>query len=133
MELYKPANDIQIPGLEKNVVPVTGKDFKIKVKCPNGELVTIIRNQVPIIFNFGMTDYNSRGRTLQYNLVNLQYANKFQGVYTYLSRSSSHKGTLIMQGLHRDVIQMITGGLHGKKSLNNFLRQDIMNWNCWMK
>ncbi|KAE9395678.1 hypothetical protein BT96DRAFT_825918 [Gymnopus androsaceus JB14] len=71
-----------------------------------------------------MTDYNSQGRTLQYNLVNLQYANKFQGIYTSLSRSSSHKGTLIMQGLSKDVIQMITEGLHGRKQSNNFLRQE---------
>ncbi|KAE9395679.1 hypothetical protein BT96DRAFT_825964 [Gymnopus androsaceus JB14] len=34
VKLHKPASDIQIPGLEKNVVPVTRKDFKIKVKCP---------------------------------------------------------------------------------------------------
>ena len=71
-----------------------------------------------------MTDYNSQGHTLQHNLVNLQYANKFQGIYTSLSRSSSHKGTLIMQGLSKDVIVMIMEGLHGKKASNNFLRQE---------
>jgi hypothetical protein len=124
VKLYKPAKDIKIPGLEENIVPISRKDTSVKVGCPNGEALTITRSQVPLVLNFGMTDYNSQGRTLDYNLVNFQSAYKFQGIYTSLSRSSSHKGTLIMQSLSPDVINLITEGLHGRKEGNNFLRQE---------
>ena len=44
-----------------------------KVKCmmPNGKVLSISRDQIPLVPNFAMTDYNSQGRTRANNVVDL--------------------------------------------------------------
>ena len=110
VKLTSPAITIKLGGLPENVVPVTKQALKIHCKMPNGSQLTINREQVPIIPNFAMTDFNSQGRTRAYNVCDLQNCRNHQSVYTCLSRGSSYDGTAIIQGFDGSKVQ---GGVSG--------------------
>ena len=110
VKLTSPAIPIKLDGLPENVVPVTKQALKIHCKMPNGSQLTINREQVPIIPNFAMTDFNSQGRTRVYNVCDLQNCRNHQSVYTCLSRGSSYNGTAIIQGFDGSKVQ---GGVSG--------------------
>jgi hypothetical protein len=63
--------DVQIPGLPKNVVPISMATKTIQCIFPNDLTETIERQQVWILPNFAMTDYASQGKTRLYNIVHL--------------------------------------------------------------
>ena len=116
VELTSPPKPIQLEGLPLNVVPVTRVQNQTKCLMPNNEILKIYRDQIPLIPNFAMTDYNSQGRTRQYNVVDLQNCRSHQSVYTCLSRGSTYEGTAIIQGFEA---KKIKGGISG------FLRQEF--------
>ena len=68
-------------------------------------IIEIIRDQVPVIPNFAMTDYGSQGRTRPNNVVDLQNCKNHQSVYTCLSRGSTLEGTIIVQSFHTDKLK----------------------------
>ena len=71
---------------------------------------------MPVIPNFSMTDFNSQGRTREYNVCDLHNLKDCQSIYTCLSRGSTLDGTAIVQGF--DPLK-ITGGVSG------YLRQEF--------
>ena len=77
---------------------------------PNGSILYINRTQVSVIPNFAMTDFASQGRTRPNNVVDLHSANSHQSIYTTLSRGSTLKGTIIVQGFND---KYLTGGIMG--------------------
>ncbi|THU95872.1 hypothetical protein K435DRAFT_557678, partial [Dendrothele bispora CBS 962.96] len=119
VKLHKPARDIKICGLPENVVPLPSNAVPITGRMPSGEIYNITRKQVQVIQNFAMTEFNSQGRTRDYNLCSLAQARNHQNIYTALSRSSTHHGTVIMEPLSQSTIQKITCGLTG------FLQQEF--------
>lgn len=116
VKLTSPPNPITLDGLSENVVPIAHQSQAVSCEMRNGTKYRIARDQVAILPNFAMTDYNSQGRTRSYNVVDLQNCRTHQSVYTCLSRSSSVEGTLIIQGFDP---QKVTGGLSG------YLRQEF--------
>ena len=116
VRLTSPPQPIQLEDLPENVVPVAHEQINIACTLPDGKVVNISRGQVPIVLNFGMTDFGSQGRTRKYNVCDLQNCRNHQSVYTCLSRGSTYAGTLIVQGFDSS---KLTGGLSG------YLRQEF--------
>ena len=52
-----------------------------------------------------MTDYNSQGRTLQYNIVNPSCLRDYLAIYTAMSRGTSSVGTALMQPINNQGYQ----------------------------
>ncbi|KAH7905987.1 hypothetical protein BJ138DRAFT_1016924 [Hygrophoropsis aurantiaca] len=110
VKLVNPPNDVQIEGLPPNVVPIAKTTRTVSVCLQDDSIVQVVREQVNILLNFGMTDYTAQGKTRPYNVVDLQHCNNHQSYYTCLSRSASAEGTAIMQSFDR---RKITGGASG--------------------
>ena len=98
VELISPPKSIQLEGLPLNVVPISKIASMTQCIMPNGKILNINRDQVPLVPNFAMTDYNFQGRTRPENVVDLQNCRNHQSVYICLSKGSSYKGTAIIQG-----------------------------------
>lgn len=114
VELQNPPTAIQIEGLPRNVVPLSSDTKTIKCELPDGSQISISRTQVPVIPNFAMTDYCSQGRTRPFNVVHLNHCPTHQSYYTCLSRSATHTGTLILNGINSQAITSTkTNGLSG--------------------
>jgi len=58
----------------------------------------ISREQVPVLANFGMTDFASQGRTRPFNVVDLNNCHSHQFNVHMSAQSSSLKGTILVQG-----------------------------------
>ena len=109
VQLVKPPTDVQLPGLPLNVVPVLPRKESVRVQLQSSA-IWIIREQIPVIVNFAMTDYCAQGRTRPFNPVDLQHCRNHQAVYTALSRCSSLNGLLLLSNV--DPAKM-KGGLSG--------------------
>lgn len=116
VKLVNPAKDVQIGGLPVNVVPITRRTEDIKVVLPNGESIKIVRNSVPLLLNFAMTDYSSQGRTRPYNVVDLQNCKDHLSYYVALSRSATAAGTVVVQYFDSWKI---------RKGISGWLRQEF--------
>ena len=110
LALKNPPKPIELPGLPKNVIPMTRSTKTIKCTLPNDYEMNIIRQQINVLPNFSITDYASQGRTRDPNPVNLSHCRNFQSIYTCLSRSANSKGTIIIRGFNP---KKITQGLSG--------------------
>jgi len=88
------------------------------VKCvlPSDLAEYVERSQVWVLPNFSMTDYASQGKTRPFNPVDLSHCKNHQSYYTYLSRSATAAGTIIVQLFSP---QMITSEVTG------YLRQEF--------
>lgn len=107
---------IKLPGLPENVVPIIAEPINITCKIHDGRTIDITRTQVPVLLNFGMTDFASQGRTRQNNVVDIHNCKNHQSIYTCLSRGSTYEGTLIIRDFST---KYMTGGLDG------YLRQEF--------
>ena len=110
VKLKSPPKDVQVPGLPLNVVPLTRSTVSITCILPDGSKVSITRSQIEVLPNFAMTDFASQGKTRPYNPVDLNNCRSHQAYYTALSRSSTAKGTVILQGFDT---KRITGKASG--------------------
>ena len=97
VELIAPPTSIQLEGLPLNVVPIYKMQTKVKCMMSNGKVLSISRDQVPLVPNFAMTGYSSQGRTQINNVVNLSNCKNHQSIYTCLSRGSTYEGIAINQ------------------------------------
>jgi hypothetical protein len=98
VKLKSPPKPVQIAGLPDDVVPLTKSMMSITCKLPDGGKVSISRSQVEVLPNFAMTDFASQGKTREYNPVDVNNCRSHQAYYTALSRSSTARGTVILQG-----------------------------------
>lgn len=101
---------VKLDGLPENVVPISHQSRKIRCKMPNGNFLSISRDQVSVIPNFAMTDFGSQGRTRPHNVCDLQNCRSHQSIYTCLSRGSTYNGTIIVQPFDP---RKFTGGISG--------------------
>lgn len=114
VELQNPPMPVQIDGLPQNVVPISPETKTIKCEMPDGSVISISRTQVPVIPNFAMTDYCSQGRTRPFNVVHMNHCLTHLSYYTCLSRSATHEGTLILNGINSQTITSTSNnGLSG--------------------
>ena len=116
IKLAPPPLPIQLEGLPLNDVPIYKTPPQIKCIMSNGRVLIITRDQVPLVSNFAMIDYNSQERTRKYNVVGLNNCRSHQSMYTCPFRESTYHGTAIVQGFNASKIQ--TG-------INGYLRQEF--------
>ena len=110
IKLKNPPSTVKIDGLPENIVPIYPTTNNIISQLPDDRRVLISRTQLEVLVNFSMTDFASQGKTRPYNVVDLNNLQTHQAYYTALSRSSTAKGTLILQGFDP---KKITGGCSG--------------------
>ncbi|PBK90546.1 hypothetical protein ARMGADRAFT_1046900 [Armillaria gallica] len=91
-----PPEQIHIPGLPVNVVPLLRTSSAISCMLHDDTKININRSQVEIMPNFAMTDYCSQGKTQIQNPVDLNNCTSHQSYYTVISHSASYDGTLIL-------------------------------------
>ncbi|KAI9069925.1 hypothetical protein FKP32DRAFT_1557817, partial [Trametes sanguinea] len=106
IRLSSPPHPVQVDGLPPNVIPVGRHKLSVTVTLPVGDIaITIQREQVPCLPNFAMTDFTCQGLTLTLNVIHPRYCSNHQSLYTVLSRSSSLRDTVILEGFDRNKIQ----------------------------
>ncbi|KAF8582870.1 hypothetical protein K439DRAFT_1311826, partial [Ramaria rubella] len=110
VKLTNPPRTICLEGLPDNVVPLTRMTTTIECQLPNGNIQSIIQDQIDVLPNFAMTDFASQGRTSLNNVIDLTGCDSHMSYYTCLSHSSTVHGTVIMQGFNPEVIQGGTPG-----------------------
>ncbi|PPR07987.1 hypothetical protein CVT24_002699 [Panaeolus cyanescens] len=110
VELLNPPKTVKVEKLPDNVVPVTFRKDTIDARLPSDRTLHISRNQVPVLPNFGMTDYASQGKGRKINVVDIARSLSFQGVYTALSRGLSLEGTLIVRDFEKHQISGVLDG-----------------------
>ncbi|KAI0824591.1 hypothetical protein BC628DRAFT_1410732 [Trametes gibbosa] len=97
VRLTSPPQNVQVPGLPMNVIPLGQSKRTVSVTLPVSDTVVAIAcEQVMILSNFAMTDYACQGRTHPDNVVHLKFCKNHQAMYTCFSCSSSLSGTLIL-------------------------------------
>lgn len=106
VELTNPPRPTQLPGLPRNVIPLTRTKKTVQCTLPMEDTqVSVSREQVMVLPNFAMTDYASQGRTRTINVVHLKHCKNHQSIYTCLSRSSSLEGTVILDSFDASKIR----------------------------
>ena len=110
VKLCCPPQDITLPDLPTNVVPVVADKYYGYYSLPTGWVVPIERYQVKVVPNFAMTDYAAQGKTRPVNIVDLLNCRNHQAMYTCLSRGSEASNTLILGPFDASLIQ---GALSG--------------------
>ena len=110
VSLVNPPATVNIPGLPVNVVPIPRSTVSVTCSLPDDSEICVSRSQVEVLPNYAMTDYSSQGKTRQYNVCDLNNSRTHQAYYTAISRSSSARGTVILQGFDQ---YKIMGGCSG--------------------
>ncbi|KAJ7163700.1 hypothetical protein C8R46DRAFT_901977 [Mycena filopes] len=110
VELVNPPRDIQIPGLELNVVPIPRSSVHQTCLLRDDTLLSIMREQVFVLLNFAMTDYGSQGKSRKKNVVHLNNCKDHRAYYVALSRGTHAATTVILQGFDASKIQTKMSG-----------------------
>ncbi|EKM55811.1 uncharacterized protein PHACADRAFT_96286, partial [Phanerochaete carnosa HHB-10118-sp] len=105
IELTSPSTFIQLDGLLLNVVFMHCAQISVKCIMPNGKILQISRDQIPLIPNFAMIDYNLQHHTKSYNVVDLNNCRNHQSIYICLSREFSYESIAIIQGFDNKKIR----------------------------
>jgi hypothetical protein len=116
VKLDNPPQNVMIPGLPQNVVPIMMATKTVECIFPNDMKESIERQQVWVLPNFGMTVFAAQGKTRPYNVVHLNSCYTHMAYYTALSRSASAAGTIILQGFDPSKIT---------RSCSGYLRQEF--------
>ncbi|KAJ6513682.1 hypothetical protein C8R47DRAFT_962393 [Mycena vitilis] len=116
VKLNDPPREVQIGDLPVNVVPVPRTVTHLTCLLPDDSLLSILREQVVVLLNFGMTDFTAQGKSRDKNLVELSNCNDHRSVYVALSRGRTASGTIILQNFDT---KKITSGMQGA------LRQEL--------
>ncbi|KAJ7915338.1 hypothetical protein B0H13DRAFT_1610580 [Mycena leptocephala] len=116
VRLVNPPREVKIDGLPLNVVPLPRSVNHITCLLPDDSLISVSREQVVVLLNFGMTDFTAQGKSREKNVVELSYCKGHRSYYVALSRGTSAAGTVILQDFDE---KNITSGMHGH------LRQEL--------
>ncbi|KAJ6562187.1 hypothetical protein B0H19DRAFT_1068860 [Mycena capillaripes] len=116
VRLVKPPREIRIADLPVNVVPLVRTVTHITCLLADDTLLSVLREQVVCLLNFGMTDYTSQGKSRPKNPVELTHCKDHRSYYVALSRGFTADGTVIVQGFSE---KKITSGMSG------YLRQEL--------
>ena len=96
VKLTNPPQEVNIPGLPTNIVPLTRASTKVVCTLKSGVKIRVQRQQILVLPNFAMTDYGSQGKTRDKNIIHPSRCRNHQSYYTCLSRSSNAKGTILL-------------------------------------
>jgi hypothetical protein len=118
--LTNPPQEINIPNLPPNVVPLTRTSSRVICTLKSGVKLTVQRQQIQVLPNFAMTNYASQGKTREYNVVHLAHCKDQMAYYTCLSRSASADGTVLLQAPDPNKIT---------KGISGYLRQEFRELN----
>ncbi|KAJ7927789.1 hypothetical protein B0H13DRAFT_2229192 [Mycena leptocephala] len=110
VRLVKPPRTINIDGLPENVVALVRTSTHRTVLLLDETPLSIIRDQIVCLLNFGMTDYTSQGKSMAKNPVELAKCNDHRSYYVALSRGFTAEGTIIIQGFSSE---KVTSGMKG--------------------
>ncbi|KAJ6460798.1 hypothetical protein C8R47DRAFT_993771 [Mycena vitilis] len=116
VRLVNPPRNIQIGDLPENIVPLVRTVTHITCLLSDDTLLSVLRDQVVCLLNFGMTDYTAQGKSRKKNPVELTHCNDHRSYYVALSRGFTAEGTVIIQGFDA---KKITSGMSG------YLRQEL--------
>ncbi|KAJ6530257.1 hypothetical protein B0H19DRAFT_967794 [Mycena capillaripes] len=116
VHLVNSPRKIQIGDLPENVIPLVRTVTHITVLLEDDTLLSVLREQVVCLLNFGMTDYTSQGKSRAKNPVELTHCRDHRSYYVALSRGFTADGTVIVQGFSA---KKITSGMSG------YLRQEL--------
>ncbi|KAJ7137591.1 hypothetical protein C8R43DRAFT_893578 [Mycena crocata] len=116
VELINPPRNVQIGELPINIVPIPRTTTPITSLLPDDTLLSLLREQVVVLLNFGMTDYTAQGKSRDPNCVELSHCDGHKSYYVALSRGFTAEGTIILQDFDE---KHITGGMSG------YLRQEL--------
>ncbi|KAJ6527394.1 hypothetical protein B0H19DRAFT_969722, partial [Mycena capillaripes] len=106
--------NIHIPDLPENVVPLVRTMNLITCLLSDDTLLSVLREQVVCLMNFGMTDYTSQGKLRPNNPVEMAHCSDHRAYYVALSRRYTAEGTLILREL--EVLDEITRQIRWKTS-----------------
>ena len=59
IKLTKPPQNMKLDGLPENVIPIVHTSNNVQCRLPDDTMIHIMRTQVEVIPNFGMTDFVS--------------------------------------------------------------------------
>ncbi|KAJ7828417.1 hypothetical protein B0H13DRAFT_1656304, partial [Mycena leptocephala] len=110
VKLLKPPQNIRIPDLPLNVVPLGRTSNHVTCLLRDDSLLSLNREQVMVLPNFSMTDYASQGKGRDENVVHLNNSKNHHNYYVALSRGYTADGTCIIQGFDS---KKITSGISG--------------------
>ncbi|KAF5343722.1 hypothetical protein D9758_016521 [Tetrapyrgos nigripes] len=116
VKLKDPPQNIILPDLPKNVVPLSRSSQTVKCTLPNDTCLTIKREQVMVLPNFAITDYVSQGKTRIHNLIHCKNLKNHHAYYTAFSRSSNADGIVLLDQIDP---RKIDSGVSG------YLRQEF--------
>jgi hypothetical protein len=116
VRLVNPPREVNIDGLPVNVVPIPRTVTHVTCLLPDDTVLSVLRDQVVMLLNFGMTDYTAQGKSRLKNVVELTYCKDHRAYYVALSRGTTARGTIILQNFDE---KKITSGMSG------YLRQEL--------
>ncbi|KAJ7814655.1 hypothetical protein B0H13DRAFT_1664631 [Mycena leptocephala] len=87
VRLVKPPGKIQIADMPKNVVPLVHTSTHLTILLSDDTLLSVVREQVVYLLNFGMTDYTSQGKSRPKNPVELAKCNDHRSYYIFSFKS----------------------------------------------
>ncbi|KAJ7098422.1 hypothetical protein C8R44DRAFT_948060 [Mycena epipterygia] len=118
VELMNPPRPVQLEDLPLNVVPLVRIFTHVTALLPD--------DTVPILINFGMTDYTAQGKSRLKNPVQLSYCKDHRAYYVALSRGLMTSGTIIVQKIDE---KKITSGMSGYLSVGDMTSSRLGNYN----
>ncbi|KAJ3559813.1 hypothetical protein NM688_g118 [Phlebia brevispora] len=71
IELLNPPHTVKIGCLPKNVIPISTNTERVRCILPDDSSTWIVRQQVPLLPNFAITDFAAQGRTRPINPVDI--------------------------------------------------------------
>ena len=110
IKLTNPPQDINLPDLPTNIIPLTRSSIKVTCTLKSDIKITVQRQQILALPNFAITDYTSQGKTRDKNVIHPSRCKNHLSYYTCLSRSSNAKGTIL---LTKPDANKITKGISG--------------------
>jgi hypothetical protein len=116
VKLVNPPEDVQLPDLPLNVVPMVRVSTHLTALLRDDSLLALAREQVMILIYFGLTDYGSQGISRNPNVVHLNDSRDHRSCYVALSRGYKAAETVIVQAWPT---KKVTSGMSG------FLRQEF--------
>jgi hypothetical protein len=117
------ATTVRVKGLPDNVVPVTSLTKSIAIKLSDDTMVRVSRTQVPVVLNFGMTDYGSQGRSRPKNPFDPGECRSHQSLYTCLLRGTSWSSTILI----RPIPESVAKGKLSQQLRKEFQQLELLN------
>jgi hypothetical protein len=91
--------------LPKGIVPIFPTRERVSVHLTSlNTNAMIYRSQVPILLNYGKTDYGCQSQGYEYAIINLTHSNTVHSIYTLLSRSREQKKTAIIGDINWKIL-----------------------------